>query len=277
MKKIYILPLLMLIFFANCEKVVDINVPSIEPKLIIDASFEVYFDESPVTANTTVKLKLSADYFDEVIPTVTNATVFVTNLSDNTIINYADTNADGSYEPVIAFIPLDNIAYELTVIHDNETYKGKAIKIKSTPLTSVIQGDETLFSGNETELKVNFTDVGPEENFYLFDFTNNLFTSIEDRFFNNVDYNFSYFYGEDDIDLPTAVTIKMSGMSKDYYTYFRILVGQSGQNSGGPFETVPSSLLGNMINTTNDDNFPLGYFHIAETDTFTLVLVDKNK
>ncbi len=32
-------------------------------------------------ANTVVKLRLSADYFDEIIPTVTNATVFLTNLS----------------------------------------------------------------------------------------------------------------------------------------------------------------------------------------------------
>ncbi len=48
MKKLYILPVLILFFFTNCEKVVDIDVPSIEPKLIIDASFEVYFDENPV-------------------------------------------------------------------------------------------------------------------------------------------------------------------------------------------------------------------------------------
>ena len=53
--------------FISCEKVIEIDVPSIEPKLIIDASFEVYFDEKPVTAKNSVKLSLSADYFDEVI------------------------------------------------------------------------------------------------------------------------------------------------------------------------------------------------------------------
>jgi hypothetical protein len=275
MKKIFFIISLTSLFFISCEKVVDIDVPSISPKLIIDAAFEVYFDESPVNANTSVKLKLSADYFDETIPVVTDAVVFVTNLSNNIIINFADTNADGTYESVTSFIPIDSIEYELTVIHDNQTYKGRAVKVKSTPLTNVVQGDETLFSGEETEVVVNFTDRGPEENFYLFDFTNNLFTNIEDRFFNDADYNFSFFYGEDEINLPTAVTVKMSGISKAYSTYFRILVGQSGQNSGGPFETAPSSLLGNMVNTTDNTNFPLGYFHIAETDTFTLVLAEK--
>jgi hypothetical protein len=277
MKKIYILPLLMFFFFANCEKIVDIDVPSIPTKLIIDASFEVYFDESPVTANTVVRLSLSADYFDENIPVATNAIVFITYEINEIVfvINFVDTNSDGNYKPVNAFIPLENVAYELTIIYDNETYVGTAKRIKSTPLTNVVQGNETLFSGKETEIKVSFTDDVTEDNYYLFDFTNRLFLTLEDRFFNGTEYNFSSFYQEDEIDLPTTVTIKMSGVSKNYYTYFRVLASQSGQNGGGPFETVPSSLLGNMINTTNEDNFPLGYFHISETDTFTIDLVEK--
>ncbi len=276
MKKIYILPVLIVLLFSNCEKVVDIDLPTIEPKLIIDASFEVLFDESPVVANTVVKLKLSADYFEENIPTVTNANVFLTNLSNNSVIPFLDTNADGNYTPATSFVPEDNITYELTVAYNNQTYKGKATKIKSTVFNSVEQGDKTLFSGKETEIKVDFSDNINEENYYLFDFTNNRFLTIEDRFFNGTDYNFSFFYDEDDIELPTTVNIKMAGISKDYYTYFRILLDQSGVNGGGPFQSVPSSLLGNMINTTNEANFPLGYFHISEIDTFSVNLVEKN-
>lgn len=275
MKKIFILPILLMILFSNCEKVVDVEVPSITPKLIIDASFEVFFDENPVTANTVVKLRLSADYFDDVIPPATNATVFLTDTA-NTIINFTDINSDGNYTPVNPFIPADNEEYELTVIYENETYKGKATKVKSTPFTNVEQGDKTLFTGEEIELKVNFKDNFNEENYYLFDFTNNIFLAIEDRFFNGTDYNFSFFYQEDEIEVPTNVTLKMSGITKEYFTYFRILLDQSGVNGGGPFQSVPSSLLGNMINTTNEVNFPLGYFHISETDTFNINLVEKN-
>lgn len=266
----------MILFFANCEKVVEIDVPSTAPKLIIDAIFEVYFDETPIRANTVVKLSKSADYFDETIPPVTNAIVFLTNLSDNSIINFSDGNADGNYEPTISFIPAENVTYELTIIHENNTYKGSATRIKSTPLTSVIQGDETLFAGTETEVKVTFTDDAIQENYYLFDFSKQLFLTIEDRFFNGSDYNFSYFYDEEEIMLPTTVNIKMSSISKEFFTYYRVLIDQSGQNAGGPFETVPSSLLGNMINTTDESKFPLGYFHISETDSTTLNLVEKN-
>lgn len=272
MKKIYTLFVLTIIIFSSCEKVVDIDVPSIEPKLIIDASFEVYFDETPISAKNVVKLTESADYFDEIIPVVSNATVFLTNLSDNTIISFVDINADGNYEPDTDFVPADNIEYELTVIHNNETYKGKATKIKSTRIIDVEQGDDTLFSGNEVEISVKIQDEINIENYYFFDFQNNNYSVIEDRFFDGQEYEVPNFYAEDDIILPTAVNIRMLGISKEYFTYLRILIGQSGQNGGGPFETVPTSLLGNMINTTNENNFPLGYFHIAETDTFAIFL-----
>lgn len=272
MKKLYIIPILIVLIFSSCEKVIDVDVPSIPPKLIIDASFEVFFDESPVSAKTVVKLNESADYFDSSIPAVSNATVFLTNLSDNSVINFSDANADGEYEPSSSFIPADNIEYELTVIHNNETYKGKATKVKSTPIIDVKQGDGTLFSGNETEINVKIQDELNEENYYFFDFSNNNFSVIEDRFFDGQEYEVPNFYSEDDIILPTAVNIRMLGISKEYFTYLRILLSQSGQGGGGPFETVPTSLLGNMINTTNGDNFPLGYFHIAETDTFTIFL-----
>ena len=272
----YTLILFVVFIFSKCEKVVDIDVPSIEPKLIIDAAFEVNFDETPVTANTVVKLRLSGDYFDTGLPIVTNATVYVTDLNSNSVINFNDINLDGDYVPDVTFIPEDDVPYELTVIYNGETFKGEATKVKSTPFTNVEQGDETLFSGNETEVKVNFTDDANVNNFYLFDFTNSLFLAIEDRFFNGSDYNFSFFYDEDEIELPATVNIKMSGISEQYYTYFRVLIDQSGQNAGGPFETIPASLVGNIINTTSPNDFPLGYFHISETDTFTLNLVEKD-
>ncbi len=276
MKKIYIYTILTVLLFSNCEKVVDIDVPTIEPKLIIDASFEVLFNESPVTANVAVKLKLSTDYFDETIPTVSDAIVFLTNTADGSVINFSDVNLNGNFAPIINFIPKDAIEYELTVIYKSEIYKGNATKVKSTQIDSAIQGDETLFSGKETEVKVAFKDNVDNENYYLFNFTNNLFLPLEDRFFNGTNYNFSFFYQEEEIEVPTNVTVTMSGITKDYFTYFRILQNQSGTSGGGPFQSVPSSLLGNVINTTNEANFPLGYFHISETDTINLDLVEKN-
>jgi hypothetical protein len=262
------------IFLVNCEEVVEIDLPTGTPKLVIEALFEVYFDEVTPTTNTIVKLRLSAGYFDETLPVVTNAIVTLENLSTNTIISFEDNDLDGNYLPTNAFIPEDDVVYELSVTYNNEVYKGKATKTKTPLFINVEQGTKTLFSGNETEVIVEFSDAALEDNFYLFDFSNNLYLSIEDRFFNGSDYNFSFFYQEDEVEIPSDVLIKMSGVSKDYYTYFRVLTNQSGQNGGGPFQTIPSSLLGNIVNTSHQDNFPLGYFNISETVTYTLSLTE---
>ncbi len=276
MKKTATFLLLVFTFFTSCEEVVQIDVPSGEPKLIIDASFKVFFDETPVTAETIVKLSLSADYFEDEIPAVSNATVFITNLSDNSITNFSDANQNGNFTPTSTFIPADEVAYELTVIYEGETFKARATKEKAPPFIDVVQGEETLFSGNETQVLVSFADDGTRDNYYVFDFDNSLYVSIEDRFFNGSNYNFSFFYQEDEITLPADLTIQLSGVTEDYYNFFRVLVNQGGQNSGGPFQTVPASLLGNIVNTTNFDNFAFGYFHISETDTFNINLIENN-
>jgi len=262
------------IFLFNCEEVVEIEVPTGTPKLVIEALFEVYFDEIPVTTEAIVKLRLSAGYFDEELPVVTNAIVTLENLSNNTFISFEDGDSDGNYIPSIAFTPEDDVVYELSVTYNNEVYKGKTIKSKTPLFINVEQGTKTLFSGNETEVIVEFSDNELENNFYLFDFSNNLYLSIEDRFFNGSDYNFSFFYQEEEVEIPSEVMIKMAGVSQDYYTYFRVLTNQSGQSGGGPFQTTPSSLLGNIINTSNTNHYPLGYFNISETATYTLSLTE---
>ena len=93
------------IFLFNCEEVVEIDVPTGTPKLVIEALFEVYFEEIPVSTNTIVKLRLSAGYFDEELPVVTNAIVTLEDLSTNSIISFEDVDFDGNYIPTNAFIP----------------------------------------------------------------------------------------------------------------------------------------------------------------------------
>ena len=171
------------IFLFNCEEVVEIDVPTGTPKLVIEALFEVYFDEIPVTTEAIVKLRLSAGYFDEELPVVTNAIVTLENLSTNTFISFEDGDLDGNYIPTSAFIPEDDVVYELSVTYNNEVYKGKTIKAKTPLFINVEQGTKTLFSGNETEVIVEFSDDELEDNFYLFDFSNNLYLSIERSFF----------------------------------------------------------------------------------------------
>lgn len=276
MKKIYLIIISTLIF-TNCEEVINVNTPSSNPKLVIDAFFEVFFTKQPITAKTTIKLSLSADYFTQNNPPVKNATVFITDLSDNNIINFKDINKIGTYIPEINFIPKYDVDYKLTIIYNGETFTSIGKRIRTSPLISVTQGDKTLFSGDETQVKVVFKDDVSREDYYRFNFDKNFYLPLEDRFINGSEYPFSFFFQEDEIVLPTTITVKISGITKDYFTYFRTLLAQSGQNGGGPFQTIPSTLLGNIVNITNKKNFALGYFIISDTDTAPLKLQKKAK
>jgi len=261
--------------FFGCEDVIDIEVSSSESKLIIDAIFEVYHNHTPVTANTVVKLRESTNYFDDEIPAITNpATVLLKDLTNDIDIIFEDNNSDGNFLPVNPFIPIENVDYELNIFYNEDLYQSQSKLITTTGFSEVYQGNSTLFTGEEIEVNVSFIDDVNTENNYLFNFSNDLFLPIQDRFFNGSTYNFSFFYQEDEVEIPSTVLMKMSGVTKEYLTYFNVLISQSGQQAGGPFETIPSSLLGNIVNTTNNKNFPLGYFHISETDTYNLSLIE---
>lgn len=270
-KSLYILTLALL--FISCEEVVDIDLPEGEPRLVIDAAFLKYFNETPVTTEGGIRLSLSAPFYNEDIPSVDDATVFITNLQDNTTIDFGESSEPGFYVPRFTFEqPELNIDYELTVIYNNETYKATSQLFPSVPIDNIVQGDRTLFGGDETEIIITFTDDPAVDNFYLFDFDFNLYSAAEDRFISG-NGNFSYFY--EDMEIGQEITIKVLGIDKQYFEYSSQIIEQSGQDGGGPFEVPPTIARGNIINTTNPDNFAFGYFNLSEADRFSITIEER--
>ncbi len=273
MKKIIYILVLTLISLS-CEDVIEVDVPTGEPRLVIDASFEYYRNENPTTIEGGVKLTLSAPFFDNEVPTVSDATVFITNLNDNSIITFSESSEPGLFTPdTIEFVPEFDTSYQLTVVYDNETYIATAQLIPTVPIDDIIQGDGTLFDGDETEIIVFFTDNGNRDDFYLFDFDFNLFLPSEDRFYQGQAFNFSYFY--EDMVAGQDVTIKILGIDKRYFEYSDLLIQQSDQEGGNPFQTPPSVLRGNIINITDQDNYPLGYFNLSEANRFEFSIEER--
>ena len=62
------------------------------------------------------------------------------------------------------------------------------------------------------------------------------------------------------------VNFKLYGISKSYYNYMFKLILATG-NDGNPFPTIPSAARGNIINQTNNNNYAVGYFRLAEMDS----------
>ncbi|WP_299229514.1 DUF4249 domain-containing protein [uncultured Psychroserpens sp.] len=263
-KLIYIL---IIIFAYSCEDVIDLEVPTSEPKLVIDASINWF--KGTFGNEQSIKLSLTAPFFEDDIPPANNAQVIITDENNNTY-NFFEEGSSGIYINN-TFQPEINRTYNLTVIYNGETYVATETLKSVSEIDRVEQELDGGFTGDETEIKAFFTDPVDEENYYFFEFIPSLpvlptLDTFEDEFVNGNEI--FGFYVEEDLNPGQNVIIRNYGVSERFYEFMFILLQQTDDGGGGPFETQPATVRGNCINQTNPDNFPLGYFRLSEVDEF---------
>ncbi|MDG3582388.1 DUF4249 domain-containing protein [Galbibacter pacificus] len=264
-------PLLMLLFslfLISCEEVVDVDLDTAPPRLVIEASIK--WEKSTSGNVQQIHLTTTAPYYADEVPPVHNATVYITDEEGNQF-DFIEEDNTGFYT-TDSFIPVMSTTYNLTVVHDGETYMAKETLLPVSDLTYVTQNSGDVFSEEYIEIKAYFNDPADEENYYMYTFDaekDNTIDVIEDRLVNGNEV-FAFFVSED-IQSGEDVDISLSGISKQYYNYMYTLLAQANEG-GGPFETQPATVRGNIINTTNPDNFAFGYFRLSETDKYTYTI-----
>jgi hypothetical protein len=268
MKKHITLFIAIITLFTSCEDVVDIDLNSAEPKLVIDAS--INWEKGTLGNEQEIKLTLTAPYYDSVIPPANGAIVSIVDSNSNTF-SFTEDGITGIYKNTI-FTPILNETYTLTINYQSEVYTATEILTPVVAIDYIEQEDEGGFLGDEIELKAYYTDPGNEENYYFFEFLNTNITEIPslevyDDEFSDGNQIFG-FYSHEDLEIGDVVDIKNYGVSERFYNYMSILLEQSGEG-GGPFGTQPTTVRGNCINQTNSENFPLGYFRLSEVDALT--------
>lgn len=247
--------------FSACEDVVEVDLNESAPRLVVDA--KLTRDIATDSSNVYVRLTTTAPFFGTVVPEVSNAMVRINTVDTTFPLTYTE---DGIYTADIDI--LDNTAYELEVVYNNETFTAAETLVAVPPLEFVEQRDDGGFGGDEIELKAFFTDPAGVNNFYFFEGLSDkgdVYDTFFDEFF---DGNAIFgFYSVEDIEVNDDVIFVLSGVDQQFYNFMFILLQQGSDDSGGPFETQPATVRGNIVNTTNPDNYPLGYFRISETST----------
>lgn len=252
--------------FISCEDVISLEVPSENPRLVIDASLNWF--KSTVSNNQEIKLSLTAPYFETLTNPANQAEVIVSNTSGGDFIFLEDGNT-GIYKND-TFIPELNSTYTLKITYQNELYIGTETLLPVAPIEYVEQNLEGGFSGEDTEIKAYYTDPIDEVNFYFFEFQSELdkFPSLvvyDDEFING--NRIFAFHSDEDLEIGNSIAIRSYGISEQFAEYMFILLQQNTDGGGGPFETQPATVRGNCINTTNPENYPLGYFRLSEADS----------
>lgn len=249
-----------------CEDVIELELNTAAPRLAIDAQLKVNPNEQ---FTQLIKLSLTGGFYDENTTVVTTATVELLDITNSTTYTFVhDANTPGHY--TLDFTPSLETDYKLIIHYDNEVYESSVEHLRPTvPIDSLVQGNETLFQGDEKEVLVTITDDGTRDDFYIFDFGFNLFLATKDEFYQGNAFTFSYFY--DELEAGDTAEISVYGANEHYFNFMSAIIEQT-EEGGDPFKTTPTTVRGNLYNTSNPNHYPMGYFSIGETYNASLLL-----
>ena len=257
-----ILLLLMLLSLVSCEEVVDVELEESAPRLVIEAS--LLWNQDLQENVQVIRLTTTAPYFQDEIPPAPGATVTIFTETGEEYIFREMADGIFTHENIP---PLMDLEYQLVITYQDDIYVATEEFIP-VPELDFVEQSLGGFAGDELEFKVFYRDPAEMENYYLFRYINERISLqiYEDEFTNG---NQTYaFFGDEDAEPGDVVGFEIQGISEGFYEYMYILRSQSG-TAGGPFQTQPSIVRGNIVNTTNPDNFPFGYFRLSGTNFLT--------
>lgn len=259
---------LLFILSTGCEDVIDVDLPPTDDRLVIDALIRVP-PEGNELITAVVRLTKTASFFEEEVLPATRAIITIS--AENNSAYLLKEQSEGVYTATIpaGFIRTEKLL--LTVRYEGEVYTATSTFVPSVPIDSLERGEGTLFSGDETEVIITYTDDGTRDDFYLFDLGKGQYFISEDTFYQGQQFSFSYFFTEKPED-QTNLVISILGINKPFYDYMNIVINQSGQAGGNPFQTPPAEVRGNILNITNPDNYPLGYFAVSEQFSESIII-----
>lgn len=253
----------------SCEEVVDVDLETAAPKLVIDASIKW---QKGTTGNLQkIKLTTTTDFYSGTIPVATGAIVSVTNITLSTPVTYQFIE-DGVTGEYICnnFTPIINNNYALTIVYKGEIYTSTS-QFMATP--DIVKTEQILkpgFGGEDFyEVRFYFQDNGAEDNFYLAGAKNSNivypeYGVLEDKFTQG---NLMFAIYQDELEKGDVIDYTVQGITLKYNNYMSKLLNIAGTDGGNPFATAPATLRGNIVNTTHPDNYPFGFFHLSEIDS----------
>lgn len=251
---------LLALSFVACEKVIDIDLNSTDPRLVIEANLSDTLGECIVSLTRTLN-------FDDTVafPRLTGALVTLRDLSNGTIDTIPELSPGRYAKPSLAGI--SGRTYELTVNYDGQTYMARGTMPPKVNLDSILV-DSSRFTGprgpagSDGLRRVNllvfpiFEEPAGQANQYYFQVTQR--DTLNDDFFIYSDL------GADGQALlrpifvqtweQAEVIIDLQCIDQATYTYLEGLNLNLGQNSA-----TPSNPAGNFSNGA------LGHFKVHTT------------
>jgi hypothetical protein len=254
MKKIF-LPIITLLAFASCTKVIDVNLNSVAPQYVIEGAL------MEGTQDFKVRITKTGDYFNPSKPTpITNATVGLKKGNGTAVA--LKHESDGVYKTLV-YNAVSNAEYTLTVTIDGKVFEATSFMPQTVTLddldTEILpeQNRDTDAKADTFQIKCYFKDPPKVANFYRIKSVINGVAKdkgddllvVEDRLSDGIDIILPIFTSAYKIN--DNVEVELISMDRKMFDYFNTLSNLIG---GGGDGAAPANPL------TNWSGGALGYF-----------------
>ena len=284
MKNLYII-LLSAFALTSCEEVIDLNLDTAPKKLVIDAALD--WKKGETKAYPIVDISYTEAYFGEThSPAVNNAVVKIVSgtqtysltlwdgTSTITSDNLPELKGGSRYVFPAGITPELGKNYELIVELNGQTYtaKDKMLEAPVIPSNRITQKEKGGFLGDRKELRFYFDGINDGvANAYLVKLSQNntsktIYGTLDDNYIANNKFFFIMTGVDDDekLNKGDVVNVILYRIYPQYKEFVQMLVRLSEGQS--PF-TIPTRPIGNIVNTTNKRENPLGAFRVAQYTT----------
>ncbi len=276
------------LLLTSCTKEVFIDTGKDQDKLVIEAIIDIDKNNSTGVSTQSIKLSKTSSFNTPNFITVKGATITVTNENNEIVGTFLDINStvdteeDGIYTAVDFKTPKIGETYFLNVNVNNQIYIAQDTYTSIVDLEDERISQETVtFPEEIIQININIDNEIGVDNFYLFKIDTPFYEipqygNGDDEFLSEEpgENNYDFVYFDEELEANQKIDITISGISKGYNSYLTELLGQA-QESGGPFTTAPATVRGNIINQTNTEAFPLGYFALNQFVKTTYTVLEK--
>jgi hypothetical protein len=254
---------ILVLFFCSCQKVVNLNLNTVPPQIVIQGEITDSAGPYSITINQSVDF-----YAPNTFPPVSGAVV---KISDN--VGNSDSLIE--YTPGIysttSFLGRPGRTYSLSVTVQNQTYTAVSTMPMPVKLDSVTFEITSGFGIQRINAIANFQDPPGIPNYYQFleyingkQFTKEIFV-FDDRLSDGKYISTTLRTDSSYINMGDVVKLKMYSIDENVYNYFLQLRQSSGT---GAFNSTASP----ANPTSNITGGALGYFsaHTTQYQTVTV-------
>ncbi|MCU4174591.1 DUF4249 family protein [Carboxylicivirga sp. N1Y90] len=253
---------ILLLSFTSCEEIIDIDLNSSNPSIVIDGDIQP-------KQNAQVRLSYTNDYFNKENPKYeTNATITISNSEG--ISETLQHISDGLYTS--QFMRGDvGQEYTIKVDLNNETFEGKSTMMTPTKILKLSQVKSgTPHQGDKESygLEMQLTNNPEEDNYYLIKFFKN--GALQEERYNAIPQDI---FAQDEVivyspvlpsfEVGDEVIVKAYSIDESTYTYYSQLAEITSERPGGTTPYNPESNLGPNI---------LGYFRAWSSDSQSITI-----